>query len=61
MPTYWDLFRQLADGSLIQVELRDASSMEDLSVWAITPTRRYVPTRVKVFLDALKAELVRLG
>ncbi|MGY2490962.1 LysR family transcriptional regulator [Cupriavidus sp. CP313] len=59
MLTYWDVFRQLADGSLVQVELGDAS-MEDLSVWAITPTRRYVPTRVKVFLDALEAELARL-
>lgn len=56
MLTYWDVFRQLADGSLVRIELQDAS-MEDLSVWAITPTRRYMPTRVKVFLDALEAEL----
>ena len=56
MLSYWDVFRQLADKSLVQIELQDAS-MEDLSVWAITPTRRYMPTRVKVFLDALEAEL----
>ncbi|WP_233556254.1 LysR family transcriptional regulator [Noviherbaspirillum sedimenti] len=56
MLTYWDAFQQLADGSLVQIELQDAS-MEDLSVWAVTPTRRYVPTRVKVFLDALEARL----
>lgn len=56
MLCYWDVFRQLADGSLVEVELQDAS-MEKLSVWAITPTRRYLPTRVKVFLDALEADL----
>ena len=56
MLTYWDVFQQLAAGSLVRIELEDAS-MEDLSVWAVTPTRRYVPTRVKVFLKALEVEL----
>lgn len=59
MLTYWDVYRQLDEGELVAVELQDAS-MEDLSVWAVTPTRRYVPTRVKVFLDALEQELARL-
>ena len=35
--------------------------MEQLAVWAITPTRRYVPRRVKVFLDALEAELAEFN
>lgn len=56
MLTSWDIVRQLRDGSLVQIELQDAQ-MEKLSVWAITPTRLYVPTRVKVFLDALEEEL----
>ena len=59
MLTYWDVFRQLRDGALERVELRDAS-MEDLSVWAVMPTRRHVPNRVKAFLDALEAELAGL-
>ncbi|WP_394782142.1 LysR substrate-binding domain-containing protein [Undibacterium sp.] len=59
MLTYWDVHMQLKQGELIQVELKDAST-EDLSVWAVMPTRRYVPTRVKVFLDALEQELARL-
>lgn len=58
MLTYMDVFKQLADGSLVQVQLQDAQ-MEQLSVWAITPSRRYVPLRVKVFLDALEAELAQ--
>lgn len=56
MLTYWDVVRQVRDGSLVQIELQDAQ-MEALSVWAITPTRLYAPTRVKVFLDALEEEL----
>jgi DNA-binding transcriptional LysR family regulator len=56
MLTYWDVYQQLRDGTLLDITIQDAS-MEDLSVWAMTPTRRYVPTRVKVFLDALEQEL----
>jgi DNA-binding transcriptional LysR family regulator len=44
---------------MISVVLDDAE-MEDLSVWAVTPTRRFVPARVTVFLDALSQELARL-
>lgn len=56
MLTYWDVLPQFAAGSLEPIELQDAT-MEDLSIWAITPTRRYTPARVKVFLDALQARL----
>jgi DNA-binding transcriptional LysR family regulator len=58
MLTYWDVHQQLAAGTLVQVELEDAT-MAEMSVWAVMPTRRHVPTRVKVFLDALERELVR--
>ena len=56
MLTYWDVYQQLANGTLLNIELEDAS-MQELSVWAVMPTRRYLPTRVKVFLDALESEL----
>lgn len=59
MLTYWDVYRQLRDGELVSVVLDDAA-MEDLSVWAVTPTRRFVPARVTIFLDALSRELARL-
>ena len=58
MLTYLDVYTQLQEGSLIQVQLQDVS-MEQLAVWAITPTRRFVPRRVKVFLEALEAELAQ--
>ena len=56
---YWDVHEHLAAGSLVAVALQDAA-MEDLSVWAVMPTRRYVPPRAKVFLDALERELASL-
>ncbi|WP_239482655.1 LysR substrate-binding domain-containing protein [Paraburkholderia sp. C35] len=58
--TYWDVFRQLADQSLVEIELQDAA-MEDLSVWAVMPSRRYVPNRVNVFLAALQNQIAELG
>jgi DNA-binding transcriptional LysR family regulator len=57
--TYWDVQQQLHDGTLLGIDLEDAA-MEDLSVWAITPSRRHVPARVKVFLDALEQALARI-
>ena len=60
MLTYWDVFRQLADKSLVEVQLQDAS-MENLSAWAIMPSRRYVPHRVSVFLAALEGEIAHLA
>lgn len=59
MLTHWDVFRQLRDGSLEQIHLTDAS-MEMLSVCAVVPTRRHIPVRVRVFLDALHQELLTL-
>ena len=59
MLAYWDVHRQLGDGELLGVTLEDAT-MEDLSVWAVMPTRRYLPTRVKVFLDALEQALAAI-
>jgi DNA-binding transcriptional LysR family regulator len=56
MLAYWDVHEQLRDGTLVSLELQDAG-MQALSVWAVMPTRRYVPTRVKVFLDALQIHL----
>jgi DNA-binding transcriptional LysR family regulator len=60
MLSYWDVFRQLADRSLVQIELQDAA-MEQLSVWAVMPSRRYVPSRVNAFLGALENEIAQLG
>lgn len=60
MLAYWDVYQQLRDGTLVEVELADAE-MEQLAVWAVMPTRRYVPARVRVFLEMLEAELAVLN
>lgn len=51
---YWDVREELASGALVEVQLDDAAT-EELSVWAVMPTRRFVPERVRVFLDAVEA------
>jgi len=56
MLAHWDVRRQLIEGRLVELSLDDAST-EQLSIWAVTPTRRYVPPRVKAFLDALELAL----
>lgn len=49
----WDVQQELAAGELIEIALRDAQP-QLLGVWALFPTARHLPTRVTVFLNALK-------
>jgi len=55
---HWDVRQHLASGQLVELTLEDAAT-EQLSIWAVTPTRRYTPSRVKAFLDALEQALSR--
>lgn len=45
---------KLRDGSLVLVELEDAVP-EQISITAVLPTRRQIPSRVRVFLDRLQS------
>jgi DNA-binding transcriptional LysR family regulator len=54
--TYWDIHAELSDGRLVSVELSDARP-EERSIWAVLPTKQYVPSRVRVFLEALELSL----
>ncbi|AYN96414.1 LysR family transcriptional regulator [Pseudomonas sp. LTJR-52] len=56
--TYWDVHEALAAGSLVEVSLDDVQP-QALSIWALLPTRRYIPLRVKVFLELLGNRLNR--
>lgn len=58
MQTYWNVRSELSDGSLVLVELEDVVP-EQLSITAVLPTRRQIPSRVRVFLDRLQSELER--
>lgn len=54
--TQWDVAQELSDGSLAAVVLEDAIP-QALPIWALMPTSRYVPLRVRAFLDALAKHL----
>ncbi|WP_277977330.1 LysR family transcriptional regulator [Pantoea endophytica] len=54
----WDVQQELAAGELIEIALRDAQP-QLLGVWALFPTARHLPTRVTVFLNALKQAMAR--
>ncbi|WP_312183796.1 LysR family transcriptional regulator [Pantoea sp. CTOTU46764] len=53
-----DVQQELAAGELIEIGLRDARP-QLLGVWALFPTARHLPTRVTVFLNALKQAMAR--
>ena len=58
--TYWDVRQPLAQRKLVRVTLEDGDP-GSLDVWALLPTRRQMPLRVKVFLDRLEEALAAAG
>ncbi|MCU5774773.1 LysR family transcriptional regulator [Erwiniaceae bacterium BAC15a-03b] len=54
--TWWDVKKELSEGSLIELTFTDVRP-QNLSVWALLPTTRYLPLRVSLFVDELKASL----
>lgn len=51
-----DVQSELASGKLVEIHLKDADP-HMLAIWALFPTKRYLPCRVTVFLEALRAAL----
>jgi DNA-binding transcriptional LysR family regulator len=60
MLTYLDVHEHLRTGALVRIDLADAA-MESLAVWAVTPSRLFAPTRVKVFLAELEKAFSRIA
>lgn len=52
----WDIRTELADGRLVQIDLKDGTPWE-LSVWAVFPTARNVLPKLRMFIDRLQAVL----
>lgn len=52
----WFVQEEIRRGSLQQVELADATPQE-LGVWALYPTRHFLPAKTRLFIDALAARL----
>jgi DNA-binding transcriptional LysR family regulator len=57
MMTYWDVHEQMERDELRRIVLADAEPGE-LDIWAVFPTRRHVPGRVRAFIDALRERLL---
>lgn len=52
----WMARESLLSGALEEVRLTDAAP-EMLTIWAVYPTRRMVPAKVRLFIDALSSAL----
>ncbi|WP_165374809.1 LysR family transcriptional regulator [Sphingomonas montana] len=52
----WNVREDVAAGRLVEIRLTDAT-VPDQGIWAVLPTRRLVPRKVHLFLDALSAHL----
>jgi DNA-binding transcriptional LysR family regulator len=57
MLTYWDVNKQIASGELRRIVLNDVKPLE-VGIWAVFPTRRQMPARVRAFIDALRSRLL---
>lgn len=54
--TRWDVMEEIRKGTLVEIDLPDARP-QNLSIWAVVPTTRYLPLRVLAFIDKLKSSL----
>lgn len=54
----WDVAAELACGALQEIHLDDAD-LEPLTIWAVYPTRRLLPTKVRLFVKHLKEILTQ--
>jgi hypothetical protein len=54
----WDVEDDLGSGRLREIRLADAEP-EPLAIWAVYPTARMVPAKVRAFVDALEHILRR--
>ncbi|MBW9065995.1 LysR family transcriptional regulator [Rhizobium herbae] len=55
----WNVADDLSSGRLMRVTLEDAEP-ERLAIWAVYPTSRLVPPKVRVFIDALVSALTAI-
>jgi DNA-binding transcriptional LysR family regulator len=52
----WDAREEVAIGHLLPIDM-DAGAPEPLAIWAVYPTVRLVPPKVRLFITALEARL----
>jgi DNA-binding transcriptional LysR family regulator len=54
----WNVREDVAADRLMELRLEGAT-VPDQGIWAVLPTRRFMPPKVRLFLDALAAHLSR--
>lgn len=54
----WDVRDEVADGRLVELPLEDAA-LPGWSIWAVYPTARHAPAKVRLFVAALAARLAQ--
>ena len=52
----WDVREEVARGALVPLRLSDGA-LEPLAVWGVHPSARFVPPKVRLFMDALAKTL----
>jgi DNA-binding transcriptional LysR family regulator len=52
----WNVLDDLAAGRLIEITVTDAV-MPEQSVWAVYPSTRFVPAKVRLFVEAFQAHM----
>lgn len=58
MLTHWDVHEEIARGVLQRIALTDVQPLE-VGIWAVFPTRTYMPARVRAFIDVLRGRLLK--
>lgn len=56
---YWDVVEQLNSGRLIRIGLEDVQA-RDTTMWAVYPSRRQVPARVRKFVELVRTHLAEV-
>jgi DNA-binding transcriptional LysR family regulator len=54
--TYWDIAHDLEMGTLRELRIEDGAP-HPLAIWAVLPSRKLVPPRVRRFLDEMRLRL----
>lgn len=53
MLSYWDVEAEVATGRLRSIAFADAEA-QNLPIWALMPSSKSVPTRVRLLIDELR-------
>lgn len=56
----WDVATELESGALARIDF-EALNPQEISIWAVYPSPRLVPPKVRAFIASLEAALARTG